>query len=79
MTDLVQVALIAAIPPSLVALVTLVVGLYNKSQIKELRVTVNSRLSELVAQSKKASHAEGMEDEREVQRARVATKKPRVK
>lgn len=83
MTDVVQVALIAAVPPSLVALAGMVVSLHNKSKIRELHVTMNSRLDELVRQKGISSFAEGkavgVETEREEVRARLEAKEPRVK
>jgi uncharacterized protein YbgA (DUF1722 family) len=59
MTDLVHVALIAATPPTIVSLGALIASISNHQKIQELHVIVNSRLSELLSEGKKASFAEG--------------------
>lgn len=59
MDQIVKVALIAAAPPTLAALATMVGNIRNGRKLKELHVIVNSRLTELLAASKAASHAEG--------------------
>jgi hypothetical protein len=59
MTDIVRVALITATPPTIVALGALAASLSNYRKIAELHVIVNSRLSELLKVTGKASFAEG--------------------
>ncbi len=58
MSDAVMVALIAAIPSTIGALV----GLRNKRDIRQLHLDVNGRLTELLEQTARASHAEGKAD-----------------
>jgi hypothetical protein len=68
MTDAVQIALIAGAAPTLLAGAAFVASLNNKSTLKEVKASIvevhlslNSRLSELVA----ASKAQGRQDERD--------------
>lgn len=60
MTDVVQVALIAAVPATIGALV----GLVNGGRLKGLHYELNSRLDELLATTRRLSHAEGVESEK---------------
>lgn len=80
MTDTVTVAIIAATPPTVVALVALILGL---RKLKALHVEVNSKLDQLVdataAASFAAGKAVGVETERQEVRDRLARKEPRVK
>jgi hypothetical protein len=50
-TEPVTIALIVAIPPTLVAVVTLIVGIYNAKEIKhksdEIHILVNSNLTKV--------------------------------
>lgn len=62
MDPVIKVALIAAIAPTLVAFVTLVLGLVHKKKLEEIHIIVNSRLTELLAVSKKAAHEEGRKE-----------------
>jgi len=55
MSDLVLVAVIAAVPATIGAFV----GMWNARKIEDVHVAVNSRLSELLALTAKAAHAEG--------------------
>jgi hypothetical protein len=48
MTDAVQVALIAAVP----GILGVIVGLHNKSSIREIHLSLNSRLDQLILASK---------------------------
>jgi hypothetical protein len=59
MSDPVQIALIAGVPPTLVAAAALVASVLNHKKIQELHVIVNSRLTELLNETRIASHAEG--------------------
>jgi len=61
MLPAVQVALIAATPPTIVSLGGLVLGLINRSKITEVHLSVNSRLDHLVI----AAKAEGRQQERD--------------
>jgi len=60
MSDAVLVAIVAAIPGTL----SVLVSLRNKRDIRELHLAVNSRLTELLEQTAKASHAEGRAERR---------------
>lgn len=60
MTDTVQIAVIAAVPPTLVAVGSLFASLWNGKKINELHVIVNSRLSELLDTTSTASEARGV-------------------
>jgi hypothetical protein len=60
MTDPVTIALIAATPPTVVALGALVASIRNNTKIEELHISVNSRLTELLKQTGIAAHAEGL-------------------
>lgn len=61
---LVLVALITAVPPTLVALVGLILGMRgnreNKAAIQEVHYLINSRMTELLDVSKASSRAEGV-------------------
>jgi hypothetical protein len=59
----VEVALIAATPPTLVALGGAILGFINRGKIKEIHLSINSRLDELI----KASVAQGRQEERDSQ------------
>lgn len=58
MSDVVLVALIAAVPSTLAA----VVSLLNHQKIANLEIRVNGRLTELLALTATSSHAEGKLD-----------------
>ena len=60
MTEAIEVALIVTTPPTIVAITGLIL-LFKK--IKEVHVSLNSRLSELV----KSANAQGRQDERDHQ------------
>jgi hypothetical protein len=51
-------------PATIAAIAALVASLHNRSQITALHLAVNSRLTELLAISKAAARAEGVESER---------------
>jgi hypothetical protein len=61
----VEVALIAAAPPTMVAICSLIVGFINKSKIQEVHLSVNSRLTELLEATRKGSFAEGQQHEKD--------------
>jgi hypothetical protein len=65
MTEALQVALIAATPPSVLAAASLLASLKNKKAIQEVHLSVNSRLTQLLEAVGKAAHAEGMAEGRE--------------
>lgn len=55
----VKVALIAAVPPTLLSIVTLIVSVQNRMEGQKLHISLNSRLSELIKASKESAHAAG--------------------
>ena len=55
-------AVILAIPPTIVAIAGFVTLIRGQRQ---MHIIMNSRLTELIAANKKASHSEGREDERD--------------
>jgi hypothetical protein len=61
MTEAVQVALIAAVPPTIVGAAALARSMLNASKINEVHLSLNSRLSELLI----AAHAQGRQEERD--------------
>jgi hypothetical protein len=61
MTDLVKVAIIAAVPGTLSALI----GVLNHRNISQLNINVNGRLTDLLKLTEKSSKAEGVKEERD--------------
>lgn len=61
MTEAVQIAVIVAIPPTLLAAGALVASVRNGSKIQDVHLSINSRMDQLVA----ASKAQGRQDERD--------------
>lgn len=53
-------AAIATVPPTIFALAALRASKDNGKKVEELHLAVNSRLSQLIEQTQKASHAEGV-------------------
>jgi hypothetical protein len=67
MTDAVEIALIAAIPPTVVACGAVWLGFVNRSKLTNVGEKVDGRLSELLALTRKSSHAEGVKDQKETE------------
>ncbi len=63
MSEAVQIALIASVPPTLVALASVFISLWNGRKIKAVHNTVNGKLSEILKNSKAAGKQEEREDE----------------
>lgn len=61
MTEAVEIALIVATPPTILAAAALVASIKTVSKIQEVHVGINSRMDQLVA----ASKAQGRQDERD--------------
>jgi hypothetical protein len=72
MTDAVQIAIIAAIPPTLVALTGVILGFLNRGQIAKVHEEVNSRMTEMLKLTRESSHAQGMKDEKQEEHDRHA-------
>ena len=58
MSDVVLVAIVAAIPSTLAA----ILGFMNRQKIDEVQVAVDGRLTELLELTAKSSRAEGKKD-----------------
>lgn len=58
-SDTVLVALIAGIPPTILALAAFVQGVRNGNQLHDLHLEINSRLTQLLEATAKAAHSEG--------------------
>ncbi len=69
MTEAVQIALIASIPGTLAGLGSLFASLRNHTKLVGLEKATNGITSALVKSTAKASHAEGMSDQRAQDRA----------
>jgi hypothetical protein len=65
MSDVITVALIAAAPPTMTALVALLVALRTKAAIADVHVELNHRLSQLLETTGQVEHAAGVTQERE--------------
>lgn len=59
MSDTVLLALIATIPPTLMALGALMAAIKANHKVEDLHVAVNSRLTELLDTTRKAAEAKG--------------------
>jgi hypothetical protein len=59
MSDPVLIAIIAAIPPTVVAGGAVILGMANRRGIKDLHIDVNSRMTQLLEQKGIAAKAEG--------------------
>jgi len=57
--------LIVSVPPTIVALGGLAIGWLNRRQLGQVETKVDGRLSELLELTRKASHAEGVKDEKD--------------
>ncbi len=65
MSEAITIAVIITIPPTLVAIASLIVGILNSKKTSDVKHELNSRLTELVEAVKKVAHQEGVADERE--------------
>jgi len=77
-TSSIIVAIITALPPTLVAILALRNSRQTKVAIEEVHKTVNSRMSELLSATKGESHAEGMTAGKLEEREEVAQRKNNV-
>jgi len=67
MTDAVTVALIAAIPATIVAAGGLMLGFMNRRKLGDVEQKVDGRLTELLELTRKSSHAEGVKEQKETE------------
>ena len=61
----VEVAVIAAVPPTLTAIVAVVLGFVNHNKLHDVGLRVDGRLTELLDLTRQSSHAEGVKEEGE--------------
>ena len=64
MSDPVLIALLASIPPTVVALVSLVVGIRTTRKVEQVHKATNSLTDRLVEVTRTEAHAAGMLEER---------------
>ncbi len=62
--EAIAIAVIAAIPPTLVALLALRTGRKAERKIEEIHIDINSRMTELLAMTGQVERAGGVADER---------------
>jgi hypothetical protein len=72
MSEPLILALVTSVPPTLAALATLVVALRGEKKIEKVHKATNSLTDRLLAATRIASHAEGVESERARQADREA-------
>lgn len=65
MTDILMVAMLVAIPPTVLAAFSLWSSIQNSKQLRSIHIEVNDRLSQLLKKSEEAAHAKGRDYERE--------------
>lgn len=65
MTEAVLIAIITATPPTLVGLVSLIIGLRNSKQIKSVHTAINSGLDRQILNAGKAGELKGRKDTEE--------------
>ncbi len=71
MTDIVLVALIAAIPSTIISVANLIGTHTNKAAISDVHVSINSRMSQFLEEARKLGFANGAQMERD--KAQAAT------
>jgi hypothetical protein len=72
----VKVALIASMPASITGLAAFIMGIVNKNKIKEVHLTMNSRLDELLRTTKEHAHDEGRREGIESEQLRMRPSDP---
>jgi hypothetical protein len=63
MTEGVQIAIIAATPPTIVALGAFVLGWMNRSKLTQVHLDMNGRLTQLLESRQQEGHSQGMRDQ----------------
>jgi len=71
MSDAVTVALIAATPPTIMALWAVVLGWLNRTKLTDVGEKVDGRLTELLELTRVSSHASGVKEEKETTDAAI--------
>lgn len=67
MSDAVIVGIVAATPPTLLAMAALVSSFRNGRAVKDVHVLFNSRMDQFLKVTKESAHAEGVKEEKEKQ------------
>lgn len=63
MTEAVQIALIAATPPTLVALVAAIASFHNTAKLTQVKIELNGRMTQLLKSREEEGHSQGMRDQ----------------
>jgi hypothetical protein len=71
MSDVVVVAIIAASP----GIIATIVGLLNRAAVKDVHLSLNSRLDKMIELSANVAHAKGVADQVAIQNAAIAANK----
>jgi hypothetical protein len=64
LSDTQLTVIVAQVPATIIAISALIASLKNGKKADRLAVKVDGRLTELLALTRKSSHAEGMKDEK---------------
>ena len=67
---MINITLITAIAPTVAALLATITSLRNAKKIQEVHVSLNGRLTQLLASTKLEGQSEGRREERDIQAAR---------
>jgi hypothetical protein len=65
MSEPIQIAIIVSVPPTIVSLGACITAVKARKAIKEVHISLNSRLDQLIALTKKTAFAEGVQHEQE--------------
>jgi hypothetical protein len=63
MTKEIEIACIAAVPPTLMGLAALISSLSNRSKLRDIHVEIDGKFNEFLRLTEKASFAEGAKSE----------------
>lgn len=64
MSEAIWIAIITATPPTLVGLVSLIIGIRNSRQIKSVHTAINSGLSRQIEDARSSGYGKGRQDEK---------------
>ena len=65
MTDLVEIALVTATPPTIMAILNFIVSLINHSRMNTVITSVNGVQDKLIEETKASSYAAGIKHEQD--------------
>lgn len=65
MTESIWIAIISATPPTLVGIVSLVIGIRNSRQIKSVHTAINSGLTRQIEDARSSGELKGRQNEKE--------------